>query len=83
MTSMSVSMSEQMRGYIKSRVETGDYHNESEYIRDLVRRDRERHEEEMALLARLRAAEASGVSGKNVLDVMKDVKDRLRKDGRL
>ena len=42
MASMSVSLSEQLCGFIKSRVKSGNYHNESEYIRDLVRKEREK-----------------------------------------
>jgi len=30
MSSMSVSLSDQLRGFIKSRVQSGDYHNESD-----------------------------------------------------
>lgn len=83
MPSMSVSLSDKMRGFIKSRVESGDYHNESEYIRDLVRRDQERLKDEDALIAELDAAEASGVSDRTIPDIMRDVKERLKADGRL
>jgi antitoxin ParD1/3/4 len=83
MPSMSVSLSDKMRGFIKSRVEGGDYHNESEYIRDLVRRDQERLRDEDALLAELREASASGVSDRTLPDIMRDVKARLKADGRL
>jgi len=41
MASMSISLSDTMRQFVKSRVKSGDYHNESEYIRDLVRRDQD------------------------------------------
>ena len=83
MPSMSVSLSDKMRGFIKSRVEGGDYHNESEYIRDLVRRDQERLKDEEALLAELREASASGVSDRTLPDIMREVKERLKADGRL
>ncbi len=83
MASMSVSLSDQMRGFIKSRVEGGDYHNESEYIRDLVRRDQERLKAEDELYADLQLALASGVSDKQIPDIVADVKQRLKADGRL
>ncbi len=83
MASMSVSLSDKMRGFIKSRVEGGDYHNESEYIRDLVRRDQERLKDEDTLEAELDAAEASGVSDRTLPDIMRAVKERLKADGRL
>jgi len=83
MASMSVSLSDQLRNFIKSRVNSGDYHNESEYIRDLVRRDREKISEEQKLLNLLRGSDQSGTSDLNVLDIMSNVKERLKSDGKL
>ena len=83
MPSMSVSLSDKMRGFIKSRVEGGDYHNESEYIRDLVRRDQERLANEDALEQALLAAEASGLVKTSARDIKTEVKQRLKADGRL
>ena len=83
MASMSVSLSDKMRDYIRSRVEAGDYNNESEYIRDLIRHDQERQEKDAALLQMLREAEKSGVSSRRLPEIMEDVKGRLKKDGRL
>ncbi|CAM3295411.1 type II toxin-antitoxin system ParD family antitoxin [Asticcacaulis taihuensis] len=83
MPAMSISLSDKMRGFIKSRVEGGDYHNESEYIRDLVRRDQERLKNEEGLIAELDAAMASGISDQKIPDIMREVKARLKADGRL
>ena len=83
MASMSVSLSDKMRGFIKSRVEGGDYHNESEYIRDLVRRDQERLANEDVLEQALLAAEASGFVKTSALDIKSEVKRRLKADGRI
>ena len=83
MPAMSISLSDKMRGFIKSRVEGGDYHNESEYIRDLVRRDQERLKNEEGLMAELDAAMASGISDQKIPDIMREVKARLKADGRL
>lgn len=83
MSSMSVSLSETMRGFIKSRVSSGDYHNESEYIRDLVRRDQERLNQELRLAKLLEEAEQSGLSDKSLPDIMQAVKQKLKADGRL
>lgn len=83
MTSMSVSLSDQLRGFIKSRVQSGDYHNESEYIRDLVRKDREKLSDDQKLLNLLRQSEQSGVSSSTLPELMSSVKERLKQDGRL
>ncbi len=83
MASMSISLSDKMRGFIKSRVESGDYHNESEYIRDLIRRDNERLASEEALLADLRLASASGYVKTSMADIKAEVMQRMKADGRL
>ena len=72
-----------MRGFIKSRVDSGDYHNESEYIRDLVRRDREKLDKENQLLSLLKQSEESGTSNRDLPQIMADVEERLRKNGKL
>lgn len=83
MASMSVSLSDQMRVFIKSRIKSGDYYNESEYIRDLVRKDREKLTEEQQFLSLLRQSDQNGTSADNVLTIMKKVKERLKNDGKL
>ena len=53
MASMHVSLSEQMRLWVESRVGSGKYHNASEYFRDLIRRDQEAQERLRAVRAHL------------------------------
>ena len=79
MASMSVSLSDRMRDFIRTRVKSGQYHNESEYIRDLVRRDEERLRSEDLLLRDLRAAEKSGVSARTLSDIARAVKRSAKK----
>lgn len=38
---MNISLPDTMRRYVEERVREGDYGNTSEFIRDLIRRDRE------------------------------------------
>jgi antitoxin ParD1/3/4 len=68
-----------MRNFIRTRVKSGQYHNESEYIRDLVRRDAERLRSEELLLRDLRAAEKSGVSARTLSDIARAVKRSAKK----
>ena len=42
-TTMNVSLPEPMRAWVESRVETGDYANASDYVRDLIRHDQVQH----------------------------------------
>lgn len=53
---MSFAIPEELRGYIDERVQSGEYGNTSEYLRDLIRRDRR---EQAAL--RLRSLIADGL----------------------
>lgn len=53
---MSFAIPEELRGYIDERVQSGEYGNTSEYLRDLIRRDRR---EQAAL--RLRGLIADGL----------------------
>ena len=78
MAAMSISMPDKMRAFVRSRIEAGDYHNESEYIRDLVRRDQQRLSEDEKLLKRLRAAKAAGLNKRSVLDIMRDADGDMR-----
>jgi antitoxin ParD1/3/4 len=41
MTSLNISIPEQLKAYIEARVESGDYGTPSEYVRSLVRQDKE------------------------------------------
>lgn len=61
----------------------GEYANESEYIRDLVRKDRERNARLRNLQAAIDAGLESGESEHTVTDVMRIVKEKLKKNGQL
>lgn len=79
MASMSVSLPDRMRVFIRDRVKSGAYHNESEYIRDLIRRDEERLRSNELLLRDLHAAEKSGVSARSLTDIARSVKRSAKK----
>lgn len=40
MATLNISMPDEMRAYIESRVSTGEYQSASDYLRDLIRHDR-------------------------------------------
>ena len=54
-SSMNISLPEALRSYVESRVESGDYSTPSEFVRDLIRRDREQEEIEQKLLEGLQS----------------------------
>lgn len=43
MTTMNVSLPEELRRFIDEQVEDGRYGSTSEYVRELIRRDQDRH----------------------------------------
>ena len=69
--------------WIKAQITAGHFTNDSEYIRDLIRRDRERSSEFAALKAAVQEGLDSGPSEKTVPSIMEEVEARLRSDGRL
>jgi antitoxin ParD1/3/4 len=68
-----------MKDWIEAQIRKGDYASSSDYVRDLVRRDRERREREMSL-DELRQfvveARSSGISTRKIEDIIAEG-DRL------
>lgn len=55
-----ITLTDKQAGWIKAQIEAGHYTNESEYIRDLIRREQERAAEIEAIRSALIEGEASG-----------------------
>jgi antitoxin ParD1/3/4 len=55
-----ITLTDKQDGWIKAQIEAGHYTNDSEYIRDLIRREQERSAEIEAVRAALIEGEASG-----------------------
>ena len=78
-----ITLTDQQDQWIKARIAAGGFTNDSEYIRDLIRRDQEQSTKYRTLEAAIREGIESGVSDRTVSDIMEDVEARLRADGRL
>ena len=50
MITMNVSLPDNLKSFVDSRVYEGSYGSTSEYVRDLIRRDHDRHQLRAALL---------------------------------
>jgi len=72
-----------MDDWVKIQIESGRYGNDSEYFRDLIRRDQDRRQAEHELRALVREGLDSGTSSKTIPDIMREVEDRLRRDGKI
>jgi len=65
-----ISVPEPMSHYIESQITSGKYGNISEFFRDLIRRDQERHQLAIQELRKMiDAAEASGISTLSMSDI--------------
>lgn len=78
MATMTISLPDPMKDWIEAQIRGGDYATTSDYVRDLVRRDRQRREQPDLTMSDLRRivadARASGTSDDDVADVLADVK---------
>ena len=78
-----ITFTDQQDQWIKAKIAAGQFTNDSEYIRDLVRRDQEKNAELEMLRAALIEGEHSGVSARTPDDIRKAVQERMRKHGQL
>ena len=78
-----ITLTDQQNRWIKTRITAGGFTNDSEYIRDLIRRDQEESAKFRALKAAIQEGLDSGVSDKTVPQIMQEVESRLQDDGRL
>jgi antitoxin ParD1/3/4 len=84
MTRLTISMPEQMTAYVEAQIAEGRYGNVSEFFRDLVRRDQERRVAAMSeLKALLTRAEASGVGGRSMEELVEAARQEARQRGLL
>ncbi|MCP9237903.1 hypothetical protein [Lewinella sp. JB7] len=83
MSRKTIQFGEGQTEYIAKAVKERGYRSDSEYIRDLVRRDEEKNRAHRDLQAEIRQGLESGVSAKKVPDILKGVEQQMRKDGRL
>ena len=78
-----ITLTEKQDDWIKAQIARGDFTNDSEYIRDLVRRDQEQNAKLRALQNAIQEGLESEDSKKSVADIMEEVETRLKTDGRL
>jgi antitoxin ParD1/3/4 len=61
-----ITLTDKQEEWIKSQIANGDYTNDSEYFRDLIRRDQDKFQ---ALRVAIEEGLTSGVSGKAVDEI--------------
>ena len=83
MVKKSISITDQQDAWIKAQIAKGDYGNESEVLRDLIRREQNQNAEIEAIRVALIKAEERGLSTRTPDEIKQAVRKRLRKNGRL
>jgi len=69
----SITFTSQQNEWIKLQIQKGDFTNDSEYIRDLVRKDQTENLKLLELKNAIDEGFNSGVSNKNIQELMKAV----------
>lgn len=86
MATMTVSLPDPMKEWIEAQIKKGEYASASDYVRDLVRRDRARRGQELTIeeLRQLVAdARASGIGTRSVDDLFAEAERMVSARGRL
>lgn len=74
----SISFTEQHDAWIKTRIASGEYTSDSEYIRDLIRRDQEANQRYQALKAAALQGLESGPSHRPPSDFVREAAQKVR-----
>ena len=78
-----ITIPDAMEDWVKAQIESGRYGNDSEYFRDLIRRDQDRRLAEHELRSLIDEGLNSGISTSSVTDIMKRVEDKMQKNGKI
>ena len=76
MTRKTITVTDQMDKWIKAQIRSGRYGNDSEYVRDLIRRDQELRLAELKLGELIDAADAGGVSDLLASEILEEALER-------
>lgn len=79
----SITFTDEQDKWIKFQIAKGDYTNDSEYIRALVRKDQAENAKLLELKKAIEDGLNSGISDKNVSDIMNDVEALMKANGEL
>lgn len=79
-TRKTITVTDQQDEWIKARIGAGGYTNDSEYIRDLIRRDQDRAGKIAAMQRLIDEAEASGAGSRSVEEIFEEAIARHKGD---
>ena len=77
-TRKTITLTKQQNQWVKAQITSGDYTNDSEYFRDLVRRDQEQNTKFLALKRAIQEGLANGVSNRTVAEIWEEAEMRFK-----
>jgi antitoxin ParD1/3/4 len=78
-----LTFTDQQDKWIKAQIQAGEFTNESEYVRHLIRLDQARNSKFTELKTAIQAGIDSGISERTIPEIMKEVEERMKTDGRI
>ena len=75
-TRKTITLSEQQDAWVKARIDSGDYTNDSEYFRDMIRRDQQESGEMPALKKAIQEGLDGGISKRSVREIWQEAECR-------
>ena len=73
-----ITLTDKQDAWIKAQIASGDYTNDSEYFRDLIRRDQQRSDKFSALKAAIVEGQDSGISERSLDEIWEEAETRHR-----
>ena len=74
----SITVTDRQEQWIRRQVDSGEYGNDSEYFRDLIRRDQERSSQFRALKQAIQEGLESGIGNTVVKEIWAEAEQRYR-----
>lgn len=74
----SVTVTDRQEQWIRAQIASGEYGSDSEYVRDLIRRDQEQNSAFRALKTAIQDGLASGASDKTIKEIWAEAEQRYR-----
>ncbi len=75
-TRKTITLSEQQDAWVKARIDSGDYTNDSEYFRDMIRRDQRENREMLGLKGAIQEGLNGGISKRSVRAIWREAERR-------
>ncbi len=72
----SITVTDRQEQWIRAQIASGEYGSDSEYFRDLIRRDQEQNAQIRALKEAIHEGLESGVCGKTVKEIWAEAEQR-------